>query len=240
MEPPRMTHLNGWDENWNGVWSATTPFAWSGHNKAWRKSGVQWMDIIGTDRNVAEFMDKHANVSVTSGPTFVRALVTAVHKSCLSVSEETWELNTSKLKSMIPLISHYVSTNEKLQLQAMYAVQALMNQLSQPSGLLHQMFDVLYDGDVISVETLLEWEKSDDPNEAEGKGVAVHSVKSVLLSRIRSIQRESIVIVKKFELEILTNLHVLDLPESEKHNFGIMSVCVSVNTITRKLLELRG
>ncbi|CAL1288634.1 unnamed protein product, partial [Larinioides sclopetarius] len=39
---------------------------------------------------------------------------------------------------------------------------------------------------------------------------------------------ESIVIVKKFELEILTNLHVLDLPESEKHNFGIMSVCLSV------------
>ncbi|GBO33214.1 hypothetical protein AVEN_247897-1 [Araneus ventricosus] len=46
-----------------------------------------------------------------------------------------------------------------------------------------------------------------------------------LLSRMRSIQRGSIVIVKKFELEILTNLRVLDLPESEKHNFGIMSVC---------------
>ncbi|GBO28655.1 hypothetical protein AVEN_200531-1, partial [Araneus ventricosus] len=26
---------------------------------------------------------------------------------------------------------------------------------------------------------------------------------------------------------MLTNLHVLNLPESEKHNFGIMSVCVS-------------
>ncbi|GBN85125.1 hypothetical protein AVEN_103882-1 [Araneus ventricosus] len=62
---------------------------------------------------------RKANVS---SPTFVRALVTAVHKCCLS-------------------------------------------------GLLHQMFDVLYDGDVISVETLLEWEKSDDPNEAEGKGL---------------------------------------------------------------------
>ncbi|CAL1285467.1 unnamed protein product, partial [Larinioides sclopetarius] len=52
--------------------------------------------------------------------------------------------------------------------------------------------------------------------------------------------RESIVIVKKFELEILTNLHVLDLPESKKHDFGIMSVCLSVclsvNTITQKLL----
>ncbi|GBO24284.1 hypothetical protein AVEN_181450-1 [Araneus ventricosus] len=32
---------------------------------------------------------------------------------------------------------------------------------------------------------------------------------------MRSIQRESIVIVKRFELENLTNLHVLDLPESE-------------------------
>ncbi|GBN85499.1 hypothetical protein AVEN_129141-1 [Araneus ventricosus] len=50
-----------------------------------------------------------------------------------------------------------------------------------------------------------------------------------LLSRI---QRESIVIVKKFELEILTNLHVLDIPESEKHNFGIMSVCEHDNSKT--------
>ncbi|GBM69582.1 hypothetical protein AVEN_261648-1 [Araneus ventricosus] len=51
---------------------------------------------------------------------------------------------------------------------------------------------------------------------------------SFLLSRIPSIQRENIVIVKKFELQILMNLHVLDLPESDKHNFGIMSVCLSV------------
>ncbi|GBN51051.1 hypothetical protein AVEN_153791-1 [Araneus ventricosus] len=51
-----------------------------------------------------------------------------------------------------------------------------------------------------------------------------------LLSRMRSIQRESIVIVNKFELEILTNLHALDLPESEKRNFEIMSVCEHDNS----------
>ncbi|GBM02317.1 hypothetical protein AVEN_13774-1, partial [Araneus ventricosus] len=44
---------------------------------------------------------------------------------------------------------------------------------------------------------------------------------------MRSIQRESIAIFKKFELEFFTNLHVLDLPESEEHKFGILSVCVS-------------
>ncbi|GBN75857.1 hypothetical protein AVEN_101840-1 [Araneus ventricosus] len=31
---------------------------------------------------------------------------------------------------------------------------------------------------------------------------------------------------------MLTNLHVLDLPESEKHNFGIVSVCEHDNSKT--------
>ncbi|GBO14097.1 hypothetical protein AVEN_251313-1 [Araneus ventricosus] len=31
---------------------------------------------------------------------------------------------------------------------------------------------------------------------------------------------------------MLTNLHVLDLPESEKHDFGIMSVCEHDNSKT--------
>ncbi|GBM27223.1 hypothetical protein AVEN_204797-1 [Araneus ventricosus] len=57
-----------------------------------------------------------------------------------------------------------------------------------------------------------------------------------LLSRIR---RESIVIVKKFELEMLTNLHVLDLPESEKHNFGIMSVCEHDNSKTMRATGMK-
>ncbi|GBM60304.1 Eukaryotic translation initiation factor 4 gamma 3 [Araneus ventricosus] len=178
--------------------------------KVWRESGVEWTDIIGSDRNIAKFIEKHkleftmrqakvnpqtrmsieemkkhllsllgknvdleevfdwvdAIVSDTSSPTFVCALVTAVHESCLSGSGTTWELNTSKLKSRIPLISRYVSTNGNLQLQALCAVQALMNQLGQPSGLLHEIFDILYEDDVISDESFLEWEQSDDPNKA--------------------------------------------------------------------------
>ncbi|XP_055935893.1 eukaryotic translation initiation factor 4 gamma 3-like isoform X2 [Argiope bruennichi] len=193
--------------------------------EVWKKSGVQWSDIIGTDRNVADFVKEHkleftasptmdspqtripmeemkemkkhllclleknseleevfdwvtVNISNTSNPIFIRALVTAVHESCLSSSGTTWELNTSKLTSRMPLISLYVSTNEKLQLQALYAIQALMNQLGQPSCLLHQIFDILCADDVISEESFREWEQSDDPNEADGKIVAVHSVKT--------------------------------------------------------------
>ncbi|GBN66697.1 hypothetical protein AVEN_225118-1 [Araneus ventricosus] len=64
-------------------------------------------------------------------------------------------------------------------------------------------------------------------------------IQQFLLSRIRSIQRESIVIVKKFELEILTNFHVLHLPESEKHNFGIMSVCEHDNSKTIRATRMK-
>ena len=51
--------------------------------------------------------------------------------------------------------------------------------------------------------------------------------------------RESIVIVKKFELEIFTILHVLDLPELKKHNFGIMSVCEHDNSKTITAMRLK-
>ncbi|GBM94838.1 hypothetical protein AVEN_85741-1 [Araneus ventricosus] len=51
-------------------------------------------------------------------------------------------------------------------------------------------------------------------------------------SKIGTVLIQSIVIFIKLELEILTNLHVLDLPESEKHNFGIMSVCEHDSTKT--------
>ena len=40
--------------------------------------------------------------------------------------------------------------------------------------------------------------------------------------------RGSIVIVQKIEIEIFTNLDVLHLPESEKHGFAILSVCLCV------------
>ncbi|GBM38990.1 hypothetical protein AVEN_70176-1 [Araneus ventricosus] len=37
---------------------------------------------------------------------------------------------------------------------------------------------------------------------------------------------------------MLTNLHVLDLPESKKHNFGIMSVCEHDNSKTIRAMRM--
>ena len=41
--------------------------------------------------------------------------------------------------------------------------------------LLHQILEVLYEGDVISEEGFFSWEKCSNPAEQEGKGVAIKS-----------------------------------------------------------------
>ncbi len=43
-------------------------------------------------------------------------------------------------------------------------------------GLLKKFFDVLYDEDIISEDSFNQWNSSNDPAEAHGKGVAKESV----------------------------------------------------------------
>ena len=45
------------------------------------------------------------------------------------------------------------------------------------SGVLRSFFDTLYDEDIISEEAFYAWDKSTDPAEIAGKGVATNSVK---------------------------------------------------------------
>ena len=48
------------------------------------------------------------------------------------------------------------------------------------TGLLHRIFDLLYDADVLTYEAFIEWESSKDPSEQEGKGVAISSTTQFL------------------------------------------------------------
>lgn len=57
----------------------------------------------------------------------------------------------------------------------MFALKRLMVDLSF-SGVLRTLFEILYDEDIISEDGFNQWEKSKDPNEQEGKGVAMKQV----------------------------------------------------------------
>jgi hypothetical protein len=50
-----------------------------------------------------------------------------------------------------------------------------VHRLEHPTKLLHSILEKLYDMELISEESLLEWERSTDPEEQKGKGVALKS-----------------------------------------------------------------
>ena len=56
--------------------------------------------------------------------------------------------------------------------------------------MLKHLFDFLYDEEVISEQTFFDWEKSNDSNELEGKGVALLSV-NPFLTWLRQAEVES-------------------------------------------------
>ena len=78
-----------------------------------------------------------------------------------------WERNTSYV------LRFSLLKDGELQLQALYAIQELVHRLEHPTKLLHTILERLYDLELISEESMIEWEKSTDPEEQKGKGVAL-------------------------------------------------------------------
>lgn len=129
------------------------------------KEGAENMDIIDwIFSNVGEAHLKEAQN--------VRAIVTSV---CMSSMDSGNQVNTEKLKKRMNLIQRFIDHDDKLELQALFAVQALVHKLEHPAGVLRSLFDTLYDEDVISEEAFYSWYSSEE--EMAGKGVAASSVK---------------------------------------------------------------
>ncbi|XP_077998892.1 eukaryotic translation initiation factor 4 gamma 3-like isoform X2 [Glandiceps talaboti] len=119
-----------------------------------------------------------ANVSVErrKESDFIRALMTAVCQSAVSGEGSACRCEINEVKNRASVLQKYLDNDDKLELQALYALQALNFKLDSPPSLLRIFFDKLYDEDVISEEAFYAWESSNDPNEQQGKGVALKSV----------------------------------------------------------------
>uniref|UniRef100_A0AAX7UDV6 Eukaryotic translation initiation factor 4 gamma 1 n=1 Tax=Astatotilapia calliptera TaxID=8154 RepID=A0AAX7UDV6_ASTCA len=94
-----------------------------------------------------------------------------------------------QIKRRAKLLQKYLKDEQK-ELQALYALQALMLQMEQPANLLRMFFDTLYDEDVIKEEAFYKWESSKDPAEQQGKGVALKSV-TAFFTWLREAEDES-------------------------------------------------
>ncbi|XP_044885566.1 eukaryotic translation initiation factor 4 gamma 1 isoform X3 [Mauremys mutica] len=140
------------------------------------------------NQRIYDWIEANLSEHQVSSSVFVRALMTSVCHSAI-VFENPYRVDTAVIKSRAKLLQKYVSEEQK-ELQALYALQALVVKLDQPPNLLRMFFDALYDEDVIKEEAFYKWESSKDPAEQQGKGVALKSV-TAFFTWLREAEDES-------------------------------------------------
>jgi len=125
-----------------------------------------------------DWIDLHCTARLGTA-SFIRVLTTAVIESVIDgIGGPTNQcrLNEDQLRLRNPVLKKYLDGgNSKLEVQALLALQYLMHRLEHPNKLLHSIFEILYDDDILSEEAFMAWEKNNDPAEQEGKGVALKS-----------------------------------------------------------------
>jgi len=131
---------------------------------------------------VCSWIAGHCEDKVGS-PTFIRLVTTVVVESCIDgIGGPTanCQLKQEQLIERRSILKKYI-LNEQDALQALLAIQNMVHRLEHPNKLLHSIFELLYNEDVITEEAFCNWETNKDPAEQEGKGVALKSCTQFLI-----------------------------------------------------------
>ncbi|XP_066598673.1 eukaryotic translation initiation factor 4 gamma 3-like isoform X2 [Prorops nasuta] len=107
-------------------------------------------------------------------PSFIRVLTTAILETSIELlNATTYKINSGTFSNLVVLIHRFVDANELLELHCLYTVQAYMNKLQHPSGILPGIVQQLYEYGIISSEGFLAWQSSKGPAEFEGHSIAM-------------------------------------------------------------------
>uniref|UniRef100_A0A8C7HRK4 Eukaryotic translation initiation factor 4 gamma 1 n=1 Tax=Oncorhynchus kisutch TaxID=8019 RepID=A0A8C7HRK4_ONCKI len=126
------------------------------------------------NQRIYDWVEANLDETQISSNVFVRAVMAAICQSAI-LCENPYKLDAKVITRRAKLLHKYLKDEQK-ELQALYALQALMVAMEQPANLLRMFFDTLYDEDVIKEQAFYKWESSKDPAEMQGKGVALKSV----------------------------------------------------------------
>ncbi|CAI5641219.1 unnamed protein product [Oreochromis niloticus] len=140
------------------------------------------------NQRIRDWIEANLDEQQTASNQFVRALMTSVCQSAI-ICDNPYKVDAQQIGQRASLLQRYLYDEQK-ELQALYALQALMVHMEQPANLLRMFFDALYDEDVIKEEAFYEWESSKDPAEQTGKGVALKSVTG-FFTWLREAEEES-------------------------------------------------
>ncbi|XP_046730719.1 eukaryotic translation initiation factor 4 gamma 3 isoform X2 [Silurus meridionalis] len=148
------------------------------------------LEDIASDEQIFDWVEANVDESQMSSSSFLRALMTAVCKAAVIDEDTSCKVDTAIIQKHLPVLQKYFNSDTERQLQALYALQALIVTLDQPPNLLRMFFDCLYDEDVISEDAFYKWEASKDPAEQQGKGIALKSV-TAFFTWLREAEEES-------------------------------------------------
>uniref|UniRef100_A0A4W5QHZ6 Eukaryotic translation initiation factor 4 gamma, 1a n=1 Tax=Hucho hucho TaxID=62062 RepID=A0A4W5QHZ6_9TELE len=140
------------------------------------------------NQRIRDWVEANLDEQQAAANQFVRALMTSICQSAV-ICENPYKVDVEQITQRAKLLQRYLS-DEHRELQALYALQALMVHMEQPANLLRMFFDALYDEDVIKEEAFYKWESSKDPAEQTGKGVALKSV-TAFFTWLREAEEES-------------------------------------------------
>ncbi|XP_043492134.1 eukaryotic translation initiation factor 4 gamma 3-like isoform X5 [Polistes fuscatus] len=116
-------------------------------------------------------------------PKFIRILMTAILETSIEpLNENIWKLNENTFSNLELLIHRYVDTDEVLELQCLYAIQAYMTKIEFPLGILRSVINKLSGDNIISSDAFLAWQKGEDPAEHEGHSVAIMTLTAFFTS----------------------------------------------------------
>ncbi|XP_056421627.1 eukaryotic translation initiation factor 4 gamma 1 isoform X2 [Hyla sarda] len=141
-----------------------------------------------TNHKIFDWIETSLTDQQLSSNRFVRTLMSSVCNSAI-IFENPCRVDVTVIHNRAKVLQKYLN-NETKELQALYALQALVVKLDQPPNLLRMFFDALYDEDVIKEEQFNKWESSKDPAEQQGKGVALKSV-TAFFTWLREAEDES-------------------------------------------------
>ncbi|XP_076124918.1 eukaryotic translation initiation factor 4 gamma 3 isoform X3 [Alosa pseudoharengus] len=148
------------------------------------------LEDMASDEQIFDWVEANLDESQMSSSPFLRSLMTAVCKAAVKDESSSCRVDTAIIQKRLPVLLKYLNSDTERQLQALYALQALIVTLDQPPNLLRMFFDCLYDEDVISEDAFYLWESSKDPAEQQGKGVALKSV-TAFFTWLREAEEES-------------------------------------------------
>ncbi|KAM4877901.1 LOW QUALITY PROTEIN: eukaryotic translation initiation factor 4 gamma 1-like [Thomomys bottae] len=124
------------------------------------------------NQRVFDWIETNLNEQQIASNTLVALMTTVCYSAIIFATP--LRVDVAVLKARAKLLQKYLCDEQK-ELQALYALQALVVTLEQPANLLRTFFDGLYDEDVVKEDAFYSWESSKDPAEQLGKGVALKS-----------------------------------------------------------------